>query len=132
MKRELANKMYSPTAYFLGRFISNMIVQIAYPTIMILIIFWNVGIDTSNQNLEWLFAFGLLGNFIYCAQGYFIGIVVNDPAAAKLTNLMVIMVMFTTNGVLCNMDSASAFISFISTYSPSRYNCEGFFRRMII
>lgn len=26
MKRELANKMYSPTAYYLGRFISNLIV----------------------------------------------------------------------------------------------------------
>ena len=132
MKRELANKMYSPTAYFLGRFASNMIIQIAYPLIMIFILFWNLGIDTSQDNLLWLLAFGLMGNFIYCGQGYFIGIVVSDPASAKLANLMVIMVMFCTNGVLCNMDSASGFITFISAYSPSRYNCEGFFRRMIV
>ena len=131
MKRELANKMYSPTAYFLGRFLSNMIIQIFYPMIMILILFWNLGIDTTQDNFLWLCAFGLMGNFIYCGQGYFIGIVVSDPGSAKLANLMVIMVMFCTNGVLCNMDSASVFIKFISTYSPSRYNCEGFFRRMI-
>jgi hypothetical protein len=100
--------------------------------IMILILFWNIGIDTSQDNFLWLAAFGLMGNFIYCGQGYFIGIVVSDPASAKLANLMVIMVMFCTNGVLCNMDSASPFISFISAYSPSRYNCEGFFRRMLL
>jgi hypothetical protein len=66
MKRELANKMYSPTAYFLGRFLSNMIIQIFYPMIMILILFWNIGIDTSRDNFLWLCAFGLMGNFIYC------------------------------------------------------------------
>lgn len=66
MKREFANKMYSPTAYFLGRFLSNMIIQIFYPMIMILILFWNVGIDTSTDNFLWMCAFGLMGNFIYC------------------------------------------------------------------
>jgi hypothetical protein len=132
MRRELANKMYSPTAYFLGRFTSNMIIQVAYPLIMILILFWNIGIITSRENFLWLLAYGLMGNFIYCGQGYFIGIMVTDAGAAKLCNLLVIMIMFCTNGVLCNMKTASPFITFISAYSPSRYNCEGFFRRMII
>jgi ABC-type multidrug transport system permease subunit len=131
MKRELANKMYTPTAYFLGRFVSNMIIQVAYPLIMILILFWNIGIITDSNNFWWLMAFGLIGNFIYCGQGYFIGIMVNNEDSAKLANLLVIMVMFCTNGVLCNMNSASAFVKFISSYSPSRYNCEGFLRRMI-
>lgn len=66
MKRELANKMYSPTAYFLGRFLSNMIIQVAYPMIMILILFWNIGIVTTKENFYWLAAYGLMGNFIYC------------------------------------------------------------------
>lgn len=99
--------------------------------IMILVLFWNIGIDTSTENFLWLCAFGLMGNFIYCGQGYFVGIMVNESSSAKLTNLMIIMVMFCTNGVLCNTGTASPFIKFISTYSPSRYNCEGFFRRMI-
>jgi hypothetical protein len=77
MKRELANKMYSPTAYFLGRFTSNMILQVAYPLIMIMMLFWNIGIDTSRDNFLWLLAFGLMGNFIYCGQGYFIGIMLS-------------------------------------------------------
>lgn len=45
-------------------------------------------------------------------------------------NLLVIMVMFCTNGVLCNTGTASAFIVFISNYSPSRMMCEGFYRRV--
>lgn len=63
-------------------------------------------------------------------QGYFIGIVFNEESTAKLMNLLVIMVMFCTNGVLCNTGTASAFIVFISDYSPSRMMCEGFFRRV--
>jgi len=48
MRRELANKMYSPTAYFLARYTSNMLLQILYPAIMIISLFWAVGIDTSS------------------------------------------------------------------------------------
>jgi hypothetical protein len=51
MRRELANKMYSPTAYFLARYSSNMLLQTMYPTIMIVTLFWAVGIDTSSKNL---------------------------------------------------------------------------------
>ena len=66
MKRELANKMYSPTAYFLGRFLSNMILQIFYPLIMILVLFWAAGIDESYENFLWMMAFGFMGNFVFC------------------------------------------------------------------
>ena len=44
MSRELANKMYSPTAYYLGRYLSNIIIQLLYPMIMILILYWNIDI----------------------------------------------------------------------------------------
>jgi hypothetical protein len=72
----------------------------------------------------------MLGNIIYCGQGYFIGIAFSEEATAKLMNLLVIMIMFCTNGVLCNTGTANAFIVFISNYSPSRMMCEGFFRRV--
>ena len=130
MKRELANKMYSPTAYFLGRFLSNIILQVMSPMIMISILFWNIGIETDKDNLLLFLAYGVIANCIFCGQGYFIGIVVSEESSAKLTNLLVIMVMFCANGVLCNTGTANAFIVFISTWSPSRMMCEGFFRRV--
>jgi ABC-type multidrug transport system permease subunit len=66
MQRELANKMYSPTAYFLGRFLSNLILQIFYPMIMIFVLFWGVGMETSWENFWWLCAFGNLSNMVFC------------------------------------------------------------------
>jgi hypothetical protein len=73
MKRELASKMYTPTTYFFGRFISNMIVQTAYPMIIILSMFWSVDGDTSLSNFGYLCAYGLMGNWIFACQGYIVG-----------------------------------------------------------
>lgn len=67
MRRELANKMYSPSAYYLGRFISNLILQFVYPIIMILAIFWFIDIDTDVDNFLYIMSFGLIGNFVFCA-----------------------------------------------------------------
>jgi len=66
MEREFANKMFSPTAYFLARFLSNMVVQTLYPLIMILFVFWSIGIDTSSDNFGSTILFGLLANFVFC------------------------------------------------------------------
>ena len=41
------------------------------------------------------------------------------------------MVWVMTNGIFANLPNANWFIVGLSHISPSRYNCEGFFRRMI-
>ena len=66
MRRELANKMYSPTQYLLGRFISNMLIQMAYPVIMIVLMFWALEISTTAENFFWCIAYGMLSNMIFC------------------------------------------------------------------
>jgi len=50
MKRELANKMYTPTAYFFGRFISNILIQVAMPVVLVLIMFWGLDIQETGDN----------------------------------------------------------------------------------
>lgn len=102
MRRELASKMYSPTTYYLGRFTSNMILQLGYPFIMIMTLFWTLGIDTSFQNYYQLILVSFLGNFVFCAQGYTIGSLINDENQCKLVNILIAMVMFGTNGALAN------------------------------
>lgn len=42
MKRELASKMYSPTSYFFGRFLSHVLKIMLIPIITILLLFWNL------------------------------------------------------------------------------------------
>lgn len=66
MKRELANKMYSPTAYFLGRYLSTLVIQLLYPLIMLTLLFWLIGIDTSFENLLWMICYGVLSNYAFC------------------------------------------------------------------
>jgi hypothetical protein len=132
MKRELANKMYSPTAYFLGRFTSTLVIQLLFPLIMILLLFWFIGCDTSQENFWWMMAYGILSNFAFCGQGYFMGIIVMDEDAVKVCNLLVILLWMISNGVLANLESANWFIKVLGTISPLRYTCEGFLRRMTI
>ena len=65
MKREFASRMYSPTAYWFGRFLSNMIIQTAYPLIMIVCIFWFLDIDTDGHNFGLMLTYGLIANWIF-------------------------------------------------------------------
>ena len=44
-KRETANKMYSSTTYFWGRYLSNIIVQLFYPISSVLFVFYGLDID---------------------------------------------------------------------------------------
>lgn len=102
--------------------------QIFYPVIMILCLFWLIGIDTSSQNFWILNAYGLIGNFVFCGQGFFWGLAVPDENNVKLFNLITIMFFVGTNGALTNLNSANWFIKFMSDISPARFSCEGFFR----
>jgi hypothetical protein len=110
MKRELASKMYTPTTYFLGRFLSNILVSLFYPVVMILFIFWGIGIEASLNNFMNIMAFGIASNFVYTGQGYFMGIWINNEINVKTMNMMFVMIFLTTNGVVCNLTTANWFI----------------------
>ena len=58
-KRELMNKMYTPTIYFFARIFSGMVLQIFYPIIMTLIVYWGLKIDNSAENFFLFFALAL-------------------------------------------------------------------------
>lgn len=130
MRRELAGKMYSATAYYLGCFFSNLCISLLQPCIMVGILFYNVGTVTEFDNFATLLLFGLLTNSAFSGQGYFIGALVPDGDGAKVVNLLFIMIFVASNGVLSNINAASWFINFLSSISPVRYCCEGFLRAL--
>jgi hypothetical protein len=126
--REIANKMYTPTAGFLGRFLSTAILQMPIPVVMIIIIFWNIGIDTSIENFGYMVLFSILANFVFNGQGYFLGIVTNDDTTSKDMNVLLTMIFMTGNGVLCNLKDVNWFIHILAVISPLRYLSEAFLR----
>ena len=78
-----------------------------------------------------MMAFGLMSNFVFCGQGYFLGIAVPNEDQVKLVNILIIMVFLSSNGILSNLETVNWFIKFCSWISPSRFSCEGFYRRVI-
>jgi len=128
MERELASKMYSPTAYFIGCFMSTLIVQFIHPVILFTGMFFCIGIDTSFQNYCWVMAYAQISNFLFCGQGYLLGILVTDENDVKLVNLLFLLTWTTGTGILCNLSTANWFVRGLSHVSPGRYNTEGFVR----
>ena len=56
---------------------------------MIAILFYGLGIDTSNENLIMFSLYGFLGNFVFVAQGYFLGFAIpDDDDQAKVINMV--------------------------------------------
>lgn len=105
MKRELASKMYTPSAYFFGRFFSNCIFQTLYPTIMTLCMFWHLEIDTSWENFRAFYSIGVISNFVFTGVGYFVGICITNENTALLVGMFVVSVFVATNGALTNLSS---------------------------
>ena len=130
MKRELANKMYSPTAYFFGCFLTNLMVQFIHPIIMVMMLYYTTSIAENKDNLMWFLAYAQISNFIFCGQGFFLGIMILDEDTAKLINLLFLMMWITGNGIMASAKHPNWFVNAIEHISPARFNCEGIFRRV--
>ena len=130
-KRELANKMYTPTTYYFGRFFSHMILQLFYPVSFVCIIFWGLEIDQSLENWLMFVLFAGVMNLTMNAQGYFCGVMTTDEQLAQQINTFMILLFMLTSGGLGNVDSFPSFIKYVSYVSPQRYACQGFFSRLI-
>ena len=61
-RRERANKMYTTPAYYLGRLLSQICVQVAYPFILILVVFFGVGCNNEFSNVALLLLYGVFIN----------------------------------------------------------------------
>ena len=130
-KREVANKMYTPSTYYLGRFFSHMILQLFYPVSFVCIVFWGLDIDESWENWLMFVLYAGILNLAMNAQGYFCGVLTDDPEGANQINTFAILLFMLTSGGLGNVAAFPAWITALSFISPQRYACQGFFYRMI-
>lgn len=132
MKRELASNMYSPLAYYLGRFLSHLAQIMLIPVTMVPIMFWAIGIDTSFDSFCWVFGIATASGFVFCAQGFFWGLLISDEEQVQQANVFCVMLFVTTNGCLVNLRQANWFIKALGAISPARLSCEAFFRTMSV
>lgn len=75
--------MYTPAAYFWGRFISNLLVQLFYPVISVLFCYYGLGIDNDFETVLKMVGFAVLLNLAMCAQGYLCGMLSFDEQMAQ-------------------------------------------------
>lgn len=102
--------MYTPTAYFWGRLLSNLLLQLFYPVTAVSVVFWGLKIkETPGNYLEFL-AFAILLNFIMVCQGYFCGMLTTNEFAAQPINTMIILLSMLTSGGLGNAASFPTFV----------------------
>lgn len=128
LKRELMNRMYTPGSYFLARTISGTLFQMAYPTILTLIIFWLLGIKVTAAH----FFFMLLGAYgivlCGCGLGYVVGSMFDFPQAANMFLSLCLQYTYLISGGFANTSSMIGFNRVLSYASPCRYVNEIFFR----
>lgn len=130
MRRELGSKLYTPVNSFMARLSSNMIIQIIYPMIIIGMIFWAVNLNATLDNLLLTISYAVMASFVFCAQGYVIGTFAEDAILAFTINLVGILILFATSGVLANVNNSNPVAAFLIKISPARLLCEGIFRRV--
>jgi hypothetical protein len=129
-KRELMNKMYSPTIYFLARFFSNLLLQLFYPLLFITCCIYGIGIELSATNILSLYGVGLLLNIQAVALAYLAGVSRDDEDSARLFITFYAMVAMLGCGILSNLTSGW-FVKLIGYISPMRYGCEIIVRRFL-
>ena len=128
LRRELMNRMYSPGNYFLARTISGTIFQMAYPTILGLIIFWLLGIHITAANF-FLFLLNSWGIVLCgCGLGYMIGSMFDFPQAANMFLSLVLQYTYLVSGGFANPNTMIGFNRILSYGSACRYSNEIFFR----
>ena len=125
------NKMYTPAIYYMARILSGMIIQIFYPIILTLVVFWGLSINTSFYNFFYYLTLSILVNLVGCTLGYMAGVSFDNDESARGLATFLQLIFQLTGGGLNNAATYPPFIYQLQYISPVRYSQEGFFRAMI-
>ena len=127
LKEEKA-KMYSTTAYFLSRNISEIPYSVIFPVIEILIVYWFAGLSsTATQFFICLLVLYTL-SFNGMSFGLFFGSIITDQRSVGLL-ITFVNIMFTlTTGFYKNLASLPGWIGWLQYFCPLRYSFEAFIK----
>ena len=132
-EREVGNRMYSPTAYFLAHVGACLVIFILYPAFTGLISYWYFGFANASVNglLDWIFCLTLPA-LVGSLWGFSFGTFFSNELIALQWNLVFILIFNLGAGQVTNLgESATIFARFISTISPVRYGTEMLMYRIV-
>ena len=131
---EVANRMYSPSAYYLASTAAGLVVFFLYPMFTAVISFWWFGLDNPNWlgMLDWMMVLAILA-FLGSLWGFTFGTFFRNEMNALNWNFMMIFIFNMGAGCTVNIaeDGANFFLRLISTISPVRYGTEMLLRRVL-
>ena len=131
--REQANKMYSPSAWYLGNYIVCVSNVLFYPLVVSTTSFFFLKFnDRSFSNyIEWVGLLVLQG-FSGASFGFMFSALFENEMTAMLVNQFVITVLNFGGGTFANLGSgANWFVKLIGYVSPFRYSIELLLRCML-
>lgn len=132
-EREVGNRMYSPTAYYLSHIGASLALFFIYPLFTSLISYWFFGFaDASIYGLLDWFGCLALPALVGGLWGFSFGTFFHNEFSALQGNLVFILMFNLGAGHVTNLGSgAPLFARFISTVSPVRYATEMLMYRIV-
>ena len=131
--REVSNRMYSGTPYYLALATSSVFTFVLYPIVASIPSFYFFELEESSIEslLNWM------GILMLCAisgafWGYALGTLVEADSTATSANMLSIMVFCYGAGIYANTAAgANLVVQILSYISPIRYSCELLLRRVL-
>lgn len=123
-KREHRSQMYSPSAFFLSKTLSDFPFQIFFPIIFVAIAYWMVGLNSSGERyITCTFIIVLTSNCAY-SLGYIIATAAPTVQVALAIGPVVLLPFMIFGGFLINLDSIPKYFYWLSYLSFFRYGFE--------
>uniref|UniRef100_A0A7S4I2L4 ABC transporter domain-containing protein n=1 Tax=Vannella robusta TaxID=1487602 RepID=A0A7S4I2L4_9EUKA len=118
--RERDSKTYYITSYWLGKQISMIFYQLAFPALYLAIIYWTIGFQPLWYKFFIFFGTLELVSILCGTIGMILGAALPPTAAAGLSPLFVIVNMIFS-GFLINLDNIPSFIAWLQWVSFGKY-----------
>lgn len=132
LRREVANKMYSPTVYYFSEVTVCILTFRWYPIALTSLSIWFYGLQVMDFAgwCEWL---GVITatTFVASAFGFSIGCVFPEFNTAQIVVVQFINFFNMGAGFMTNNADPNLFVRFATWVSPMHYSCELLFRRIL-
>lgn len=131
--REQANKMYAPSAWYLGNYLVSVSNMMFYPFIVSTLSFFFLQFNDKgfSNYLTWV-GIMVLQAFSGASFGFMYSSLFENEMTAMLVNQFVIIILNFGGGTFANLGSgANWFVKFIGYISPFRYAIEMLLRCML-
>lgn len=126
------SKMYTTSINYYARYFSNIMIFLAYPTILSAILYWALGIVPDFGHFLLFWAYLLLATCSGVSMGFFTGVLTDSDYNVRIiANLMLNMFMLM-GGKFTNPKNFPPVINLLPYLSPAKYLVEGLFRIMMI